>query len=271
MTQIVALLNQKGGVGKTTLTINLGAALGHLGSKVLLVDLDPQGHLTEGVGMQECYLEEEGATLFDCLVGKEPPALSTLIRQHPTEPFAVIPSSFEMMLAEQQLFMARNREHRLRALFSQLDNRFDWVLIDCPPALSNLTDNALNAARQVIIPIQPEPASVRALDLLFDQIESLERGLNIHVNVLAIVPNQVQDSALSKRILGELREKLPRAVTPFDFRKRVLLQEAWDKGTSIFAYPGESTAQRQTRDEIADLYRQLAEFIVARAEGRNDG
>jgi chromosome partitioning protein len=175
------------------------------------------------------------------------------------------------MLAEQSLFMARNREHRLRALFAQLDNQFDWILIDCPPALSNLTDNALNAAREVIVPIQPEPASVRALDLLFDQIESLERGLNIHIRVLAIVPNQVQDSALSKRILAELREQIPKALVPFDFRKRVMLQEAWGKGHSIFAFPAESSAQRQTRDEIIDLYRQLADFVVARAEGRHDG
>jgi chromosome partitioning protein len=269
MTHSAAVLNQKGGVGKTTLTINLGAALGQLGKKVLLIDLDPQGHLTEGVGMQELYLEDT-PSLYDSLVGKEPPALAALIHQHPTEPFAVIPSTYQMMLAEQNLFMARNREHRLKALLLQLDDQYDWILIDCPPALSNLTDNALNATRHVIVPIQPEPASVRALDLLFDQIESIERGLNIHIEVLAVVPNQVQDSALSKRILSDLRRSLP-AVTPFDFRKRVLLQDAWDKGHSIFHYAADSSAQRQTRDEIIDLYEQLAQFVIKRAEGRHDG
>lgn len=264
MTQTVAVINQKGGTGKTTLTINLGAALAHLGQRVLLIDLDPQGHLTEGVGLQQLYLEDK-PTLYDSLVGKAPPPLTGLIHQHPREPFSVIPSSYQLMLADQALFMARNREHRLRGLFGQLGDRFDWVLIDCPPALSNLTDNALNAARQVIVPIQAEATSVRALELLFDQIESIERGLSITIRVLGVVPNLVQDSALSKRILADLRNQLP-TVTTFEFRKRVLLQEAWGRGCSIFAYPAESSVQRQTRDEIAGLYCQLARFVMERVE-----
>jgi chromosome partitioning protein len=267
MTHTAAIINQKGGTGKTTLSINLGAALADLGQKDLLIDLDPQGHLTEGVGLQELYLADT-PTKYDSLVRKESPPLSTLIHQHPKEPFSVIPSSYQLMLADQALFMARNREHRLKALFAQFDGRFDWVLIDCPPALSNLTDNALNAARQVIVPIQAEATSVRALELLFDQIESIERGLNIHINVLAVVPNLVQDSALSKRILTDLRTSLP-TMTPFEFRKRVLLQDAWSKGCSVFAYQADGTLQRQTRDEIADLYRQLAHLVMERVEGGN--
>jgi chromosome partitioning protein len=269
MTHIAAIINQKGGTGKTTLTINLGAALANLGQRVLMIDLDPQGHLTEGVGLQDLYLQDS-PTLFDSLVGKDPPPLSALIHEHPIEPFSVIPSSYQLMLADQALFMARNREHRLKALFTQLHANFDWVLIDCPPALSNLTDNALNAARQVIVPIQAEATSVRALELLFDQIESIERGLNITINVLAVVPNLVQDSAMSKRILADVRSSLP-TVTPFEFRKRVLLQEAWGKGCSIFAYPADGTVQRQTRDEITELYRQLAQLVMARVKGGTHG
>jgi chromosome partitioning protein len=265
MTHIAAVINQKGGTGKTTVTINLGAALADLGQKVLLIDLDPQGHLTEGVGLQDLYLEDT-PTMYDSLVGKEPPPLTALIHRHPTEPFSVIPASYQLMLADQALFMARNREHRLKALFAQLDGQFDWVLIDCPPALSNLTDNALNAARQVIVPIQAEATSVRALDLLFDQIESIERGLNINIRVLAVVPNLVQDSGLSKRILADLRSNLP-TVTSFEFRKRVLLQDAWGRGCSIFAYPADGSGQRQTKDEITDLYRQLATIVMERVEG----
>jgi chromosome partitioning protein len=265
MTHTAAIINQKGGTGKTTLTINLGAALADLGQKVLLIDLEPQGHLTEGLGLQDLYLADT-PTMYDSLVGKEPPSLNALIHQHPKEPFSVIPSSYQLILADQALFMARNREHRLKALFAQLDGLFDWVLIDCPPALSNLTDNALNAARQVIVPIQAEATSVRALELLFDQIESIERGLNIHIRVLAVVPNLVQDSALSKRILAELHSSLP-TITPFEFRKRVLLQDAWGKGCSIFAYPAEGTVQRQTREEITELYRQLAHLVMERVEG----
>jgi chromosome partitioning protein len=94
-----------------------------------------------------------------------------------------------MVLIEQKLFMTRNREHKLKELLGTLSKNYDFVLIDCPPNLGNLTDNALNAARRVIVPIQAETSSVRALDLLFDQIESVEKGLKIKVDVLAVVPN----------------------------------------------------------------------------------
>lgn len=269
MTSKAAIINQKGGTGKTTVTINLGAALAQLGQKVLLMDMDPQGHLTEGVGMQELYLHDS-PTLYDALLGNKGVKLPDLIHRSQQEPFSVVPSSYQLMLADQALYLARNREHKLKGLFADIEGSYDWVLIDCPPALSNLTDNALNAARQVVIPIQAEATSVRALELLFDQIESIERGLNIEVNVLAVVPNLVQDSTISKRILSDLRAQIP-TVTPFEMRKRVLLQEAWSKGVSIFAYEPGSNAQGHAQDEIKDLYLDLARFVMKQAviEGRH--
>ena len=268
MRQIAAVCNQKGGTGKTTLTINLGAALADLGQRVLLIDLDPQGHLTEGVGLHDLYLEHQ-LCLHEYLVGKHTTGAERLIHTHAGEPFAVIPSTYELMLAEQSLYMARNREHKLKGLLQQLDGRFDWILIDCPPVLGNLTDNALNAARQVVVPIQAEATSVRALELLFDQIESIEKGLTIHIDVLAVVPNLVQDSAMGKRILADLRQSIP-SVTPFELRKRVLLQAAWSEGTSIFAYRAGSAAEERTRREIMEAYRELATFVMDRAEGGNN-
>lgn len=265
MTNIIALCNQKGGVGKTALTINLGAALATLGERVLLVDLDPQGHLTEGVGFKELYLENT-PTLYDIFNEKKGTRPAGLIHRHQREPYSVIPSHYQMMLAEQTLFMARNREHKLKALLDGLDGQFDWILIDCPPALGNLTDNALNAARQVIIPIEAEPSSLRAIDLLFDQIESVERGLHVDIRVLAVVPNKVQDSAMAKRILSELRTKVP-VVTPFEIRKRVILQSAWSTGCSIFAFPTTTATDEQTRVEVAEQYMQLAHFVVGQVRG----
>jgi chromosome partitioning protein len=263
MTHVVALCNQKGGVGKTTLTINLGAALAHLGQRVLLVDLDPQGHLTEGVGLHELYLAEK-QTIFDCMVEAKNGCLPELIVPSKKEPFAVIPSTYKLMLAEQALYMARNREHKLKNLFTELPAGYDWVLIDCPPVLGNLTDNALNASKQVIIPIQAEATSVRALELLFDQIESIEKGLKIQIKVLAVVPNLVQDTTLSKRILHDLRQAIPH-ITPFEMKKRVMLQAAWEKGTSIFAYKGATAAEEKTRQEIMAQYTHLAEYVIERA------
>src|SRR5215208_6528820 len=208
MANVVAICNQKGGVGKTTLTINLGAALAQLGEGVLLIDLDPQGHLTEGVGLKDLYLEGS-PNLYDALTAGKGVSPDQLVHKHATEPFFVIPSHYQLMLAEQSLFMSRNREHKLKELLTRLDSRFDWILVDCPPALGNLTDNALNAARQVIVPIQAEATSIRAIDLLFDQIESVERGLNVQIRVLAVVPNLVQDSAMSREILSNLRKSVP--------------------------------------------------------------
>ncbi len=267
MTHTIAICNQKGGVGKTTLTINLGAALADLGQRVLLVDLDPQGHLTEGLGLQEAYLNSP-TTLYDALTSKESVQLATLIQRqtHNHEPVDVIPSSFQLMLAEQSLYMARNREHKLKNLLGQLDNHYDYVLIDCPPVLGNLTDNALNAARRVLIPIQAEATSVRALDLLFDQIESIERGLNIHIQVLGVVPNLVQDSVMARTILKDLRTSVP-ILAPVELRKRVILQAAWATGCSIFAYEPPSRKDEHIKQELIAQYRDLARFVMTQAEG----
>jgi chromosome partitioning protein len=262
MAHIAAICNQKGGVGKTALTINLGAALADKGERVCLIDLDPQGHLTEGVGLKQLYLQE-GVNLYKALTDHKDEA-AKLIHHVPHEKFDIIPSNYEMMLAEQTLFMARNREHKLRALLADI-TEYDWILIDCPPNLGNLTDNALNAARLVIIPIQAETTSVRALDLLFDQIESIEQGLKIKITILSIVPNLVQDSALSRRILKDLRQSIP-ALTPFEIRKRVVLQEAYDKGCSIFSFRAPTSTKEDDCHDLRHLYDKLADFVSARTE-----
>lgn len=259
MSQIIAICNQKGGVGKTALTINLGAALADEGRKVLLIDLDPQGHLTEGVGVKDLYLKETH-TLYEALTDHKGDG-ERLIHHIPHEKFDIIPSNYQMVLIEQKLFMTRNREHKLRELLEELSRPYDFVLIDCPPNLGNLTDNALNAARRVVVPIQAETSSVRALDLLFDQIESVEHGLKIQVAVLAVVPNLVQDSALSKRILSDLRTNIP-VVTPFEIKKRVVLQEAYDKGRSIFSFEPPNSLKAQDAHELKRVYSELAAFIT---------
>ena len=262
MTYIAAVCNQKGGVGKTALTINLGAALADKGKKVCLIDLDPQGHLTEGVGMKQLYLQE-GNNLYKALTNHKDDT-QKLVHHVPHEKFDIIPSNYEMMLAEQTLFMTRNREHKLRALLSEITG-YDWILIDCPPNLGNLTDNALNASRLVIIPIQAETTSVRALDLLFDQIESIEQGLKIKISILAVVPNLVQDSALSKRILEELRQSIP-TLSPFEIKKRVVLQETYDQGRSVFSFKAPTSTKEDDRNELRRLYTELAILISARIE-----
>jgi chromosome partitioning protein len=259
MSHIIAICNQKGGVGKTALTINLGAALSEQDKKVLLIDLDPQGHLTEGVGVKDLYLKDTN-TLFEAITDHKGDG-DKLIHHIPHEKFDIIPSNYQMALIEQKLYMTRNREHKLRELLDDLSKQYDFVLIDCPPNLGNLTDNALNAARRVVVPIQAETSSLRALDLLFDQIESVEQGLKIQVAVLAVVPNLVQDSALSKRILSDLRANIP-VVTPFEIKKRVVLQEAYDKGCSIFSFKPPNSVKEQDAHELKKVYTELATYVM---------
>src|SRR3954469_17527826 len=261
MSYVIAICNQKGGVGKTAVTINLGAALAEKNKKVLLIDLDPQGHLTEGVGLKELYLEENNNNLYKGLTDQKGGETTAIIHHVPHEKFDLVPSNYQMALIEQKLFMTRNREHKLRELLDDLSQPYAFVFIDCPPNLGNLTDNALNAARRVVVPIQAETSSLRALDLLFDQIESVEHGLKIQVVVLAVVPNLVQYSALSKRILSDLRTNIP-VVTPFEIKKRVVLQEAYDKGCSIFSFKPPNTVKEQDAYELKKVYSQLAEFVT---------
>src|SRR6476620_6586247 len=111
MINVVAVCNQKGGVGKTTVTINLGAAIAHMGQRVLLIDLDPQGHLTEGVGLEELYLQDK-SSIYEGLINAKQANLTQLIHKHTSEPFSVIPATYKLMLAEQSLYMSRNREHK---------------------------------------------------------------------------------------------------------------------------------------------------------------
>jgi chromosome partitioning protein len=264
MTHIISVCLQKGGVGKTTLTINLGAALAARGVRVLVIDLDPQGHLTEGVGLAQSYLTDH-YNLYTALTNATEQQGQQLIESAPHDQFEVIPSHYELMLAEQALYMARGREHRLKKLLDTLPNTYDVILLDCPPALGNLTDNALNAARNVLIPVQAEATSIRALELLFDQIESIEKGLSIKVQVVGVVPNLVQDSKLSHRILDELRENVPH-IAPFVIRKRVVLQEAWNQGRSIFTYEPHTNAEKQTKDDLMQTYTQLAEWLTTRMQ-----
>ncbi len=268
-TIIAAIGNQKGGVGKTTLTINLAAALAFQGNRILVIDIDPQGHLTQGIGHGKLW-EATGDNLYSALVGKDPESIERIIRHHEGEGFDFIPSNGQLVLAERTLSTARNREYRLRNLLAGIEGNYDWILIDCPPDLYGLTDNAVNAARRLIVPIQAEGTSLWALNLLLDQVASMEQELRIKIDILAIVPNLVLDSAIAKKILGDLRANVPN-VTPFELRKRVMLQQAWSAGQSIFTYKPTTHAEEKNRQEIVDSYLQLARFIGERAGAKELG
>lgn len=258
MANIIADINQKGGVGKTTIAINLAAALGRSGAPVLVIDLDPQGHLTEGVGLKELY-EVEGPSLYQGLLTPGV-SLGDLVKSTPHDVFDLIPSHYQMMLAESSLVNARGRENRLTNLLEGLGDLYEWVIIDSPPNLGVLTDNAIAASRQLIVPVQAEQTSVRAMELLSDQIAAIEQELKFKVEILAVVPNLVQDSRLARRILGDIRTFLPMTID-FEFPKRVVLQEAYDQGRSMFTYEPTDRSKKQDAAELQELYIRLATII----------
>jgi len=251
MGRVIAVANQKGGVGKTTMTINLGAALAERGKGVLVVDLDPQGHLTEGCGLAARYTNS-GNNLSDFLTGRVKEGLSSII--FPAENLEVIPSHIALFAAEQELVLQRAGEKRLKRVLGPVISGYDFVLIDCPPSLGQLTDNALVAAERVLVPIQAEDTSVRALEMLFDELTTLGEVVEVHVEIVAIVPNLVSNNLVSRRILGDLRETFPDKVTSFEIRRRIDLAKAWHEGKSIFAY--------NPRCDAVDAFRQLAWLLL---------
>lgn len=232
MTYKIAVTNQKGGVGKTTLTINIAGALSKQGKEVLVVDLDPQGHATEGLGLQEKY-EKQPPSLYDVLIDLDKKVLiNDLIVEH--EEFDVVPSNIDMFNAEPELTTSMRSRERLSMALDSLQKDYDYVLVDCPPSLGNLTDNAVLACRKVLIPAQAEGTSIRALEILFDQIDTLEETYGEEIEELALVANRVEEDNEAKEMMEWFKSTFEGRFPIYEVRKRVALKRAWNNGVSIF-------------------------------------
>lgn len=249
----VAITNQKGGVGKTVLAANLGGALAELGHRVLLVDLDPQGHLTHGLGCVEAEEITLAAAMID--LGKVDPGM--IVER--SSNLDLIPTSIDHFLTEQRLHELRGREYRLRRVLDQLDRPYDWILIDAPPHLGDLADNGIVAARRVLVPLVPDGYSLRALELLLDQINAL-REMGVDIEVLGLVANLVDDTRVSQRALGSLAElSLPLLGR---LRRRTRIREAHDAGQTVLELEPTGDAAEWFRD----LARQLTGVAVSEAK-----
>lgn len=248
----IAVLNQKGGVGKTTSAVNLGAYLAKLGKSVLLVDLDPQGNATSGLGIQKDQL---ASTLYDVMFGRAD-AVSVIIPT-PIENLNILPSNAQLAAAEVELVSTDDREHQLQRVIKDL--QYDFIIIDCPPSLGLLSINALTASQSVIIPVQTEYYALEGLSQLLSVIQRVRQGLNTKLELLGVLMTMYDSrTGLSEQVLNEVKkhfgQKLFKTVIP----RNVKLAEAPSHGVPISEHDKWSKGAR--------AYKQLAKEVEKRVQ-----
>jgi chromosome partitioning protein len=253
MPRVISFANQKGGVAKTTTTLNLGVAFSEHGLKVLLVDLDPQGNLTMSQGMNPDSIER---SMFDVLVHRTP--IQEVIH-HAEVDLAV--SSIDLAGAELALSSMIGRERALEKALAEVKDSYDYVLIDTPPSLGLLTINALVASTGVIVPVQCEYLSLRGLVQLENTLSMIRENLNPIVEIEGILPTMYDSRTLHSREAVEiLQENFGDLVFDTKIRKTVRYAEAPVKGTSVLKYDPSGNA--------AEAYRQLAKEVLNGAQAR---
>jgi chromosome partitioning protein len=248
--RVIAIANQKGGVGKTTTTVNLGACLAELGFRTLVIDLDPQGNASTGLGIDNRGLE---TSMYHVIMHELP--LEDCIEPSAVKNLFVAPASLDLAGAEIELVPAFSRENRLRRAIQAVLDDYDYVLIDCPPSLGLLTVNGLNAASEVLVPIQCEYYALEGLGQLLRNVDLVKRNLNPQLEVSTIVCVMYDArTKLSDQVVTEVREhfgdKVCRTVIP----RTVRLSEAPSFGQPIITFDPTSrgaVAYRQVAKEVS--------------------
>jgi ATPases involved in chromosome partitioning len=251
-TKVIAVANQKGGVAKTTTAINLSACLAELEKKVLLIDLDPQGNATSGLGVEKHKLTQ---CIYDVLINDVP--LEQVIQRTEQKNLQVVPARIELAGAEIELVAQLSREGKLKNALETIVDDYDFIFIDCPPSLGVLTVNALTAATDVLIPIQCEYYALEGLTLLMNTLERVRKFLNPKLNIIGVLMTMFDARTnLAIQVVDEVKEYFPRKVFKSIISRNVRLSEAPSHGKAINTY--------DTRSRGAEVYRELAKEVLER-------
>ncbi|MDR0874550.1 MAG: AAA family ATPase [Prevotellaceae bacterium] len=254
MGKIIALANQKGGVGKTTSTVNLAASLAVLGKKVLIVDADPQANASSGLGIDIKNLEN---TIYECLIDGIDP--HTAILDTEIAGMKILPSHIDLVGAEIELLKIENREKVLANILSQLRGDYDYILIDCSPSLGLITVNALTAAEKTIIPVQAEYYALEGIGKLLNTIKIIKSKLNPSLEIEGFLLTMFDSRLrLSNQVYDELKKHFETLVFETIIQRNTRLSEAPSYGKPVILYDAESKGSQN--------YLQLAEELIKREQ-----
>ena len=251
MAKIIAITNQKGGVGKTTTTVNLGACLATLGKKVLLVDIDPQGNTTSGIGINKADVQY---CIYDVLINDIHP--KDAIADTDIENLKIIPATIQLAGAEIELVPTISREIRLKKSLQLIRHMFDYILIDCPPSLGILTVNSLTASDSVIIPIQCEYYALEGLSQLLNTVRLVQKHLNTSLQIEGVLLTMFDARTnLGIQVIEEVKKYFQQKVYRTVIPRNVRLSEAPSHGQAIITY--------DPRSKGAEVYLELAKEVMS--------
>ncbi len=250
MGKVIAIANQKGGVGKTTTTVNLAACLSKAGKKVLLVDIDPQGNSTSGLGIDKRRVEK---TVYDCLINEEKMENVSILTEY--ENLSLCPSNLDLSGAEIELISVMGREQRLKESLATAREEYDYILIDTPPSLGLITINTLTAADSVIIPIQCEFYALEGVSQLVETIKRIKKALNPTLYIEGIVMTMYDARTnLAMQVVDEVKRFFPGKVYRTIIPRNVRVSEAPGFGKPVIYYDESSKG--------AESYTELAEELI---------
>ena len=254
MAQIISVATQKGGVGKTTTTVNLGACLASLGKKVLLVDMDAQGNATSGVGIRKPDVTRD---IYDVLVNELPIDEATLITEH--ENLSIVPATLQLAGAEIELTSMMARESRLKGSLAEVSSQYDYILIDCPPSLGHLTINSFTASDSILIPVQCEYYALEGLSQLLNTVRLVQKHFNPELEIEGVLLTMYDARTnLGNEVVEEVRKYFREKVYETIIPRNIRLSEAPSHGKPIIDY--------DPRSRGAEVYQALAKEVVSREE-----